>query len=222
MAVISILAKSGSILVRWAVMGVLKTRHNSDEKVSIIRALVCDSQSIGLAAEWINDVTDPKEESSYPKIEGAVLDEMKTCWLKKVRAAARDGRLLKVAYLNWVLSFWMQWADASEAKEWVASLLANPKGLLKFLKAYTNEAQSQTIGSYYARDEGWLSWKSSLEMYFPRNKWERIANELPKIPDLSDDEKRTLRLFEAAMKRWQSGVEDDNPRKFEHVELEGQ
>lgn len=220
---ISILATPGSILVRWAVMGVLKKRKNSDEKISIIRSLICDSQSISLAGEWIDDVTEPKEDSSYPKIEGVALGELKKCWLKKVRVAAKDERLLGVAKLNWVLPYWwMKWADPSEAKEWVSSLFTNPKKLLKFLKAYTNEAQSQTIGSHYAHDKGWLSWKSCLEVFSPRDKWEQIANELSKIADLSDDEKRTVRLFGAAIKRWQSGVDDDNPRKFEDVELEGQ
>jgi predicted KAP-like P-loop ATPase len=217
---ISTLATPGSILVRWAVMGTLKTRKTSDEKISIIRSLICDSQSISLAGEWIDDVTEPKEGSSYPKIEGAALDELKNNWLKKAREAAKDGRLLGVAELNWVLPRWMKWTDPSEAKEWVSSLFTNPKKLLIFLKAYTNEARSQTIGSYYAHDKGWLSWKSCLAVFSPRDKWEQIANELSKIADLSDDEKRTVRLFGAAMKRWQSGVEDDNPRKFEDVELE--
>jgi hypothetical protein len=79
---------------------------------------------------------------------------------------------------------------------------------------------AQTIGSYYTHDNGWLSWKSSLELFLPREKWGQIADDLRKIPNLSDDEKRTLRLFQAAMKRWQSGIEDVSPRTFENLEQE--
>lgn len=215
---ISLLIRSGSILVRWAVMRVLKTRKNDEEKSSIIRSLICDSESISLAVEWIDDVTEPKEDSCYPKIEGPELNELKDCWLKRVRAAAKERHLLNVANLNWVVPYWMKWAEPSEVKEWVSSLFAHPKEILKFLKAYTNEAQSQSVGSYYAHDKGWLSWKSCLGEFQPREKWEQIADELSKMANLAVDESRTLRLLQAALKRWQSGVEDDSFRTFEDRE----
>jgi hypothetical protein len=84
----------------------------------------------------------------------------------------------------------------------------------------TRSRNYANIFASYARDKGWLSWKSCLEVFSPRDKWKQIANELSKIAGLSDDEKRTVRLLGAAMKRWKSGVEDDNPRKFKDVELE--
>lgn len=216
---IAMLSHSGSILVRWVVMRVLKESKTVEAKIAIMRALICDSRSIGLASEWINDVTEPKEDSCYPKIEGEVLTALKNRWLKKTRAAAKDGLLLNVAHLRWTLEDWMKRADTAEAQDWVLSLFSDSKTAFKFLKICLNEARSQTIGSYYARDNGWLSWKT-LDRFQPREKWEGLADELSKIANLSDDEKRTLRLFQAALKRWQSGIQDENPRAFEDLEVE--
>jgi predicted KAP-like P-loop ATPase len=218
---IATLSHPGDIHVRWAVNRVLSNTKNSEAKINIIKTLICDSQSIALAAAWIDDVENPKENSDYPKIEGAELDTLKKRWLEKVRLAAKEGRLIDIiSHLRWILSDWMKWADPSEAKKWVFSLSANPKEMLQFLKLNINEAQSQTIGSCYTHDNGWLSWKSSLELFQPQEKWGQIADDLRKIPNPSDDEKRTLRLFQAAMKRWQSGIEDVSPRTFEDLEQE--
>jgi len=216
---ISMLSHPGSILVRWAVSRVLGKAKSVEAKIAIMRAVICDSRSIGLAASWIDDVSQPKEDSPYPKIEGEALNELKNRWLEKIRTAARDGSLLNVANLRWALEDWMKWTDSTEPKEWILSLFSNSQNIFKFLKICVNNARSQTIGSYYSQDNGWLSWKT-LERFQPCDKWENLAGELLKAPNLSDDEKRTLRLFQAALKRWQSGIQDENPRTFEDIETE--
>jgi hypothetical protein len=210
---------SGSTIVRWAVGRVLKRSKSAEAKIEIMQALICDSNSIGLAAEWITDVTEPKEDSIYPKIEGEALAKLKKRWFEKIRAAAKNNLLLNIANLRWTLDYWMGWTESSEAKDWVLSLFSDSKTSLKFLKICVNGARSQIIGSYYAQDNGWLSWKT-LEKFQPREKWENLDIELSKTASLSDDEKRTLRLFQAALKRWQSGIQDENPRTFEDLETE--
>jgi predicted KAP-like P-loop ATPase len=216
---ISMVSLSGSTIVRWAVGRVLKRSKSVEAKIEIMQTLIYDSNSIGLAAEWINDVTEPKEDSIYPKIEGEALAKLKKRWFEKIRAAAKNNLLLNIANLRWALDYWMGWTESSEAKDWVLSLFSDSKISLKFLKICVNGARSQIIGSYYAQDNGWLSWKT-LEKFQPREKWENLDIELSKTTSLSDDEKRTLRLFQAALKRWQSGIQDENPRTFEDLETE--
>jgi len=193
---------------------VLKNVTDAARKAEIISTLIRDSDCVGLAADWIRDVTEPKQDSFYPKIEGEALTALKTCWVNKVRSFAQQGRLLGVGNLRWILARWIEWGDASQAREWVASLLVDPKETLAFLKAHVNESTAQTLGSYYVRDKGWLSWKS-LEPFQPRERWEQAAAAMSAIANLDDNEKRTLKLFQEALKRWQSGIDDSNPRRFE-------
>jgi len=204
----------GSQYVRYAVIRVLKNATDAARKAEIISTLIRDSNCVGLAAEWIGDVTEPKQDSLYPKIEGNALAALKTCWVQKVRAFAQQGRLLGVANVRWVLPHWIEWGNEGETKEWVASLLVDPKQTLRFLKAHVNESTAQTMGSYYVRNKGWLSWKT-LEPFQPREQWGQAATTLSAITDLTEEEKRTLKLLQGSLKRWQTGIDDSNPRSFE-------
>lgn len=153
----------------------------------------------------------------YPKIEGEALAALKVCWLQRIRDFAQQGRLLAVTDLRWVLPRWREWADPSEAREWVSSVLSDPKHALAFVRLHVNEATAQTVGSHFVQDKGWLSWKT-LEQFQPKERWEQVTKAFTKVDGLSDDEQRTQKLLLAAMERWQKGVDDSNPRDVERYE----
>ena len=188
-------------------------------RIEIVSALINDADCIGLTSQWIGDVTDPKENSAYPRIESDALLALKNRWLERVRAFAKQGRLIDVEDLRWVLPCWMQWADPSEARAWVASLFSEPKHTLAFLKAHLNESTAQTIGNYYVQDKGWLSWQS-LEEFQPKEEWAKVASMLTASSELAESEQRTRKLFLAAMQRWEKGIADSSPHAFEDFERE--
>jgi hypothetical protein len=111
----------------------------------------------------------------------------------------------------------MQWAGPAEVKEWVSSLLADAKGALIIVKALVNESTAQTVGSFYVRDKGLLSWRT-LEQFQTRARWEEAAAVISKVDNPSADEKRTFGLLQASLKRWQSGIEDTAPDAFQDDE----
>ena len=213
------LAASGSLLVRYAVNRVLGKATDTARRIEIVSALINDADCIGLTSQWIGDVTDPKENSAYPRIESDALLALKNRWLERVRAFANQGRLIEMTDLRWVLPCWMQWTDPSEARAWVASLFSDPKRTLTFLKAHLNESTAQTIGSYYVQDKGWLSWQS-LEGFQPKEEWAKVASMLTASSELSESEQRTRKLFLAAMRRWEKGIADSSPHAFEDFERE--
>lgn len=213
------LAVSGNLLVRCAVARVLAKATDAACKTEIVTTLINDADCVGLTSRWIGDVSAPKENSVYPRIEGDELAALKNRWLERIRAFANQGRLLDVADLRLVLPCWMQWGDPSEARTWVVSLFSAPKQTLALLKAYLNESTVQTVGSYYVRDKGWLSWQS-LEEFQPKEEWAKVAGALADSNELSESEQRTRKLFLAAMRRWEKGIADDSSHAFEDFEPE--
>jgi hypothetical protein len=214
---IHMFATSGSLLVRYAVNRVLARVNDTGRKIEIVTALINEADCVGLTSQWIQDVSDPQEGKAYPKIENEALLMLKARWLDRVRTFAKQGRLLGVSDLRWVLPHWMQWADPSECRAWVASLVSDAKLTLMLLKSHINDSTAQTIGSYYVQDKGWLSWRN-LEPMQSQEYWNGVAKMLASLDGLAPDEQRTRKLFVAAMQRWAKGIDDNNPRAFEDFE----
>jgi hypothetical protein len=63
----------------------------------------------------------------------------------------------------------------------------------------------------------WLSWKGSLEQYGTQADWKRALSILDKAKNLNEQQLKTKELFEQMLDRWQKGVEDDDPHKFEDL-----
>jgi predicted KAP-like P-loop ATPase len=207
----------GIMLVRYAVNRVISAVNDTAHKIEIVSSIINDADCVAFSSQLLEAVTDPKEDSWYPRIEGDALLALKNSWLDRVHAFAHSGRLIEVTNLRWVLGCWMQWGDPPEARAWVASLLLDPKRILVFLAAYINESTSQSLGSYYAEDKSWISWEN-LERFHPRGEWAKVAGMLGASSEFSEDEKRTRKLFLAAIRRWEDGILDNNPRLFEDFE----
>jgi hypothetical protein len=208
------LPTSGCQFVRYAILRVLKNTEDSAERLRILTSLIRDSKCIGRSAEWISDMSNPKENSWIPKLETTALSSLKDLWLTRIRDAACTGRLLSVSNLGWGLPYWRDWGNGAEVKDWIASLATNSRDILLFLSLQIKRSTRQTVGSYHVKLQAWLSWQT-LEEFQPREFWEAVADRLSSQSGLSQTDQDTLKLLQAALKRWREGVADGNPRTFE-------
>ena len=200
---------SGQSLILSAIDRVLLSIPDLISKIKIVTNLIKVGNGVTLSALLIGLVIDPKGSSPYPRIQSADLVPLKDRWLQRVRALAEDGHLLDISDLRTSLDSWLDWSGPKETKNWVVSLRQDPKKLLSFLHRYISRSTGQEkMRNYRARHLSWISWTKDLQRFMSQEDWRKAGDLLARSEDLSDEERKTLSLFQKAMNCWEKKIDD--------------
>jgi hypothetical protein len=61
-----------------------------------------------------------------------------------------------------------------------------------------SESSSQSLGSYHVQDNSTIE-RATLERFCEWNEWQRVAARIKITPELTDQEKRAIRLINTAI-----------------------
>ncbi len=95
-----------------------------------------------------DDQPDPKKEWT---VTTEHLDYLVAIALAKIRASAREGRLMKTPGLLGNLYRWRDWASEQEARDWVQDATKADDGLARFLEGCMGRTLSQSISDVVSR-----------------------------------------------------------------------
>jgi predicted KAP-like P-loop ATPase len=133
------------LLLRWF----LERQPDKAARADLLRQAFRATQGLSLPVLVVAGMRGEIEE---PGPDQAVLGEedlrdLEGLCLEMIRAAARDGRLVRPPLLVAFLHQWERWAPG-EPKQWVEGLIHTPDGVLAFLRGSLSRVVSQSAGQY--------------------------------------------------------------------------
>jgi hypothetical protein len=136
---------------------------------------------------------------------GPDLDAIKAVVVSKIKYASSIGTFADDDELVLWLRTWKSWGGTNEPGQWATALCASPSGLLPFLRAF--RAVARSLGSSPLVKEHEFFILGNLEEYVDLNVLRAEVGRLT-MRSLTDDEQRTVALFQKAVSRRDAGLPD--------------
>ena len=148
----------------------LLKRIERTQRLPLLRDAFNQGQGLGVQSYLLRALLDEVTKQAAGGVEAlmdvASVDELKTIWVGKVRAAG--DKLLINPQLPRLLFLWKEWGDTDEVRAWCAHVTATDDGLLTFLPHFCSHTRSQTMGDWAVRIQPRLN-PSHLEKYLDTN-----------------------------------------------------
>lgn len=138
----------------------------------------------------------------------ADLKELQQICVEKIEQAANSGRLATHPNIPVILYRWRAWGSPDKPRQWVATIIESPEGILAFLTACLQRSTSQGAGDYVPR-EHWRINLKNLEDFVSIENLEKGIGRLS-LASLGEREQKTVRAFNKALKRRGEGKSDDD------------
>ena len=133
---------------------------------------------------------------------------LKSEYVEKIRAAARDTKLVTSDRLGSILYRWLDWGSPEEVRGWVSNIASSPEGALIILRGLVQRGTTQSIGDKVAR----LTWRASLtelEKFVDLPKFQVQIEKLGRS-NLNERDRNSLRAFERAIRHRSQGKPDNS------------
>ncbi len=106
------------------------------------------------------NVPNKNEERFVPLFDGEELGFLKNASVKKIKAFAANGKLLRARNLAEVLSWWIEWSENDKAySNFINRVVASPQDAVHFLACFAFTGFSHTAGDYVSKKEWRLDYK---------------------------------------------------------------
>jgi predicted KAP-like P-loop ATPase len=179
----------------------LRQEEDPARRGAIIVKAASHSSGLRLPVELASNEEGAREKGRERLMDESQLERFKALCVERLKAAARDGTLLKQPDLLELLYRWRDWAGEEEPRQWVASLLESSDGVVRFLV---------TVTTPY-RVNGKRRWRVRLKYVEDFADVQRIeevvSGGFPR--ELQEDEKNAIREFHKALGRRRAGKADD-------------
>jgi predicted KAP-like P-loop ATPase len=132
---------------------------------------------------------------------------LKTKYLEKIRAAAKDTTLVHSERLGSILYRWLDWGSPDEVRAWVANIASTPDGALVILRGLAQRGTTQGMDDRLGR----VTWRVSLgelEKFLDLARFRTLIESLTRS-NLNDRDRNAVRAFEKALKRRSQGKPDN-------------
>lgn len=181
----------------------LLKRLDEDKRFQVLKNAISKGSSLAVAeneiavygqqhGKWVSDGRASPEEERLLSL--AHLNELENVCLKKIRAAAVDGSLIKTPNLSSILYRWREWSGDSECTEWSKNTVASDEGLAQFLEAFLQRLKSQSMGEIAVRITYRLDPKS-IESYIDPSTIIDRARKLETSDKLTENQRLAIQQF---------------------------
>lgn len=135
--------------------------------------------------------------------------------VERIRSAAADGRLRKLANLKGVLYRWQEWGGEAEVKTWLAQETVGMTGALWLLRTFVSVMRSESDKVRFTR----YILLNELEAFVSVEAVVQLTDAID-VSSLDESDQRALRAFRQAVasraegkpdRYWLDNSFDDNP-----------
>ncbi len=150
------------------------------ERAEVLKKLIKNSLSVDAPAHFISIEKENSQKHPEDKlVSDTELEELTKLVLKKIRAFAKNGKLVQAPGLAYLLYRWRDWESIVVPKKYVDQLTENAKGVVALLKGFTGQSISRGKRQYR------LSFKDLKEMI-------DLKALKDKVTKLGDNDKKLL------------------------------
>jgi predicted KAP-like P-loop ATPase len=140
----------------------LISRVTQDQRFAILKEAIESGRGVSITADYVAILGQEhgkfggeiRHLEADREVNSGQLQELEALALKKIRDAAKNGKLIDVPLFRGILSRWIDWSgNETEVKEWVSKITATDENLAKFIYYFGNVQRSQTLGEYALREK---------------------------------------------------------------------
>lgn len=177
----------------------LKNLSKENRKV-FLEKLVKNNESIYYPVKIIRHIEEEVEQGKAEEnllLDSSSLNTAKKLVVKRIEEWAKDGRLIKVQSLPFILFVWKKWSGDTPVKKYISDLLETNRGVLSFIDGFVGITYSSN-GNY--KD---ISKKTIGELY-PIDELEKKVAALTSedLKKATKSEREAVNVFKNPPKRW--------------------
>jgi predicted KAP-like P-loop ATPase len=133
--------------VRWAIFDCMDLL-NSEEQINVLKDICAITDGVGTAVAMIGLLSElqKQEPSKYGQFTDGVITELKGRVVARIAELASQGKLSTRPLLPAILTAWKNWGNSLEIGDYVATAVAEPKRLIRFVDQFIYQATSASAG----------------------------------------------------------------------------
>jgi len=139
----------------------LKTEPSLEVRARILKDAITKTSGLYLPVHLVaieSDRDGGRKDREAILVDDSQVRPLQELCLEKLRAASKDGRLLRHLQMMLLLYRWKDWAGPDEARDWVDQITKEPEGALNFLKASVRKVRTAGGDDHFLR----ISWRLGL------------------------------------------------------------
>jgi len=191
-------------IIHWYLMREKDIR----KRVEILKKAIGATDGLHLAVMKVsiedNKTEREKDQEKFLVDEDGLKVLMELC-VNKIKNAAKSGELARHSMMASILYRWKKWNNSEEPRNWASDLVKSKEGVLAFLRAFIKKTKVQSSGDYLYQVRHSISLKNLEEFVSV----ELLKAKIDSFNGLTEEEQKTIRIFQTAVKRREEGNPDD-------------